>query len=260
MKMRRIYRSTLALAALVMLGSLLAACGTTGKAATLLDTEWQLTQLNGNDAVPVVLVSMKFAEDGKLIGNGGCNNYMGSWKHSDSNRLALSMGASTMMACEEPVMKQEHEFSLALEQTSRYRLEGDDLSLYNADNVKVAEFATLKATELTRTKWEAVGINNGEDAVISVDATTMTAVFAPDGTVSGSGGCNTFNSSYKRGADTLEIGVIAQTAMACDQGIMIQEQRFLKALEQSKTYELGNGTLDLRGSDGQLLVMFHESK
>ena len=89
MKVKRIYGAALSLAALVMLGSLLAACGTTGKAATLLDTEWELTQLNGKEALPNILVSMKFGEDGKLNGTGGCNRFMGSWKHSGSNQLAL---------------------------------------------------------------------------------------------------------------------------------------------------------------------------
>ena len=245
----------------IMASAILAACGTTGQAAQFLGTQWELDELNGRDALRGVLVSMQFGEDGRLTGTGGCNRFMGSWEHTGFRKMTLSAGGSTMMACDEPIMVQEHAFFQALENTARYERDGNELDLYDADGVELAELDLLVPTELTRTQWEVLAFNTGQESVVSVDGTTMTAMFSPDGTVSGNAGCNTFSSSYKRGtADTLEIGVIAQTAMACDAGIMTQEQGFLAALGKSKTYELGKGTLDLRGSDGQLLVMFHESK
>lgn len=256
---RGIVGAALTFAALLTLTSLLAACGTTGKAATLLDTEWQLVSVGGNDAIPGLLVSMKFNEDNQLNGIGGCNRFMGSWKHSGSNEMALSAGGSTMMACSEDIMKQEQAFFQALEDTARYKIADNRLNLYGADNATIATFDRLVPSELTRTKWEVIAINTGQESVISIDGTTMTAVFDPDGTVSGNAGCNTFSSDYSRGIDTLEFGEIAQTLMACDDGIMKQEQAFLAALKQTKTYELGKGTLDLRGADGALMVMFREA-
>ncbi len=243
----------------IMASAILAACGTTGQAAQFLDTEWELDGLNGQDALNGVLVSMKFGEDGKLTGNGGCNRFMGSWDHTGSRELSLSAGGSTMMACDETIMKQEQAFFQALEQTARYKLDRDELDLYDANGRELAELDRVRPTEMTRTNWEVLAFNNGQEAVVSVDGTTMSMVFDPDGTVSGNSGCNTFVGNYKRGTDTLEFGDLAQTAMACDDGIMKQEQAFLAALKQSKTYELGKGTLDLRGEDGALMVMLREA-
>lgn len=240
----------------IVASAILAACGTTGQAAQFLGTEWELDELNGQDAIRGLLVSMKFGDEDQLTGTGGCNRFVGSWEHTGFRTMTLSAGGSTMMACDEDIMAQEQAFFQALENTARYERDGNELDLYDANGVELAEFDLLVPTELTRTTWEVLAFNNGQEAVVSVDGTTMTAMFLPDGTVSGNAGCNTFSSSYTRGADTLEFGEIAQTAMACDQGIMIQEQGFLAALAQSKTYELGKGTLDLRSADGQLLVMF----
>lgn len=258
---RRIIKPTIVLAALVALTTVLAACGTTGQAARLLDSTWELDELHGQDAIRNVLVSMTFAKDDKLTGTGGCNRFVGSWKHSDSRNLDLTAGGSTRIACEKAIMTQEQAFFQALEDTARYRLDEDELELYNADGVEIAEFDRIRPTELTRTQWQVVAFNNGQQAVVPVlDDSTLLTMFDPDGTVSGQSGCNTFTGDYSRGSDSsMEIGELAQTLMACDQPIMDQETQFLAALKQADTYELGKGTLDLRAEDGSLLVMFRES-
>jgi len=257
----RIVKPAIALAALVALTSVLAACGTTGQAAQLLDTSWELDELNGQDAIRDVLVSMTFGKDDKLTGTGGCNRYSGSWEHSESRKLDLTAGASTRMACEDTIMTQEQAFFQALEATTRYRLDEDELNLYNADGVEIAEFDRMRPTELTRTQWQVVAFNDGQQAVIPVlEDSTLLAVFDADDGISGQGGCNTFTGGYSRvGANGLEIGELAQTLMACDQPIMDQETQFLQALRQAHTFELGKGTLDLRAEDGSLLVTFHEA-
>jgi heat shock protein HslJ len=51
-------------------------------------------------------VTLEF-EDGRVAGNGGCNNFFGTYT-VDGNQLTISALGSTMMAClPEEVMQQE---------------------------------------------------------------------------------------------------------------------------------------------------------
>ena len=93
--------------------------------------------------------------------------------------------------------------------------------------------------------------------VASVAAgTEVTAIFAEDGTVAGSGGCNTFNGTYTVDGAGIAFGPIASTKMACEQPAMDQETTFFAALAASSTYAISGDELELRDPDGALQVGF----
>jgi len=70
-------------------------------AATLSEYTW--TYQNVKASKPLVL---NFNADGKLAINTGCNGQGGTWK-VEGNQLVTSPLASTMMACQDDLMKQE---------------------------------------------------------------------------------------------------------------------------------------------------------
>lgn len=72
----------------------------------------------------------------------------------------------------------------------------------------------------------------------------LTADFA-NGRVSGSGGCNRYNGSYTTKGNQIKIGPLASTFKACEESIMQQESRFLKALQAAERYEVKNDGLQL---------------
>jgi len=240
---------------------LLAGCGGEASADSLTNTEWELEELNGRDALDDVSVTMTLGEDDDLFGSAGCNRYMGSWETGDDNELTLEPGGTSMMACDQPIMDQEAAFLEALAATTTFDLERDELELYNAEGKQVAEFQKLHPAQLLHTQWEVTALNNGQQGIVPVlEGTTLMALFeTEDDRLSGQSGCNTFTTSFSRDGDEITIETPALTLMACDQPVMDQESQFLQALEQAHTYELGHETLYLRAEDGALLVMFREA-
>jgi len=105
----------------------------------LVGTNWQLTNVGGTPAVEGVKSTLIVAGDGTVNGNGGCNGYGGSVK-IDGDTVSFSQMRSTMMACAEKAMSQEHALHGALEATRSYRIEGQTLSLLDSSGAPVATF------------------------------------------------------------------------------------------------------------------------
>ena len=111
---------------------------------------------------------------------------------------------------------------------------------------------------LAGTSWQATGINNGKEAVVSQEGTEkVTATFGADGTISGSGGCNTYSGPYTTsGTDQITIGALASTEMACPEPAMEIEQMYFAALGTVATYQIDGTTLTLRDADGATQASF----
>ena len=89
----------------------------------------------------------------------------------------------------------------------------------------------------------------------AIPGTTITATFE-DGQVRGSAGCNSYSGSYQVSGDTIAVGKIAITEMACLQpeGIMEQETMFMEFLGNAQTFRLVDGQLQIFRSDGEALT------
>ena len=130
------------------------------------------------------------------------------------------------------------------------------LNLLGADGAATAIFTT-QSTALAGTVWDVTGYNNGRQALVSVLAdTSLTMAFSNDGKVTGSAGCNRYTAVYLVEGVKLEFGPAAATRMMCarPEGIMEQEQLFLKALETVATARFEGDRLELRTADGALAV------
>ncbi len=84
---------------------------------------------------------------------------------------------------------------------------------------------------------------------------------APDATfeaetVSGSTGCNRYNGPYTVDGDTLEIGVLATTRMACAPPADAVELAYLAAFEQVAAWSTEDGELVLMDADGGELLRY----
>ena len=80
--------------------------------------------------------------------------------------------------------------------------------------------------------------------------------FGADGTLSGSDGCNQFNTTYTEDGDSLTVNQPgASTMMACEDAVMAQATAFMTALAATTTFSVADGQLAL--SDGsQTLATF----
>ena len=230
------------------------------EATALEGTSWQLVSyVNADgetvDAVPGADAGITF-QDGSVSGNAGCNSFSGSYT-VEGNQISVGPMAMTMMACEDALMAQEQAVTAALSGAATYAMDGETLQLMDADGNVLATFTPAQHATLVGPTWVATGYNNGRGGFTSlVIGTEITAVFAEDGTLSGSAGCNNYTAGYTVDGDAIQIGPAASTRKMCaePEGVMEQEQEYLAALETAATYRIDGDTLEMRTADGALVA------
>jgi heat shock protein HslJ len=192
-----------------------------------------------------------------VSGFSGCNQYNAEYTVSGDS-LEIGPIATTMMACPEEIMEIEQSYFTALERSSSFTVDGDTLTIFDGDGSRLLAYVRAEPPALTGITWTVTGYNNGKQAVVSaIVGTELTATFAEDGTVSGSGGVNTFSGPYTVGPLAISIGPLSATEMSSDQpGVMEQEARYLDALQSAARYRLEGDMLELRREDGALAVTF----
>jgi putative lipoprotein len=113
--------------------------------ASLTETYWKLIELDGQAAVVGAggrELHMVLASDGSRVhGFLGCNRFTGNYQRT-GGQLSFSQLASTRMACMEG-MELEQRFLDALGRTSRFRIRGDQLTLYSADGQQTMRFLAV---------------------------------------------------------------------------------------------------------------------
>ncbi len=201
----------------------------------------------------------EFGADGRVAGNGSCNNYFAGYTVDGAN-LTISQAGSTMMACtDEGVMEQEAAFLAALQAAATFTNDGETLQIANAEGATVLTFRAVAPTALVGTNWTATMVNNNREAVSGLIAdTTITAVFTEDGKLNGSAGCNNYMTSYTLDGGNITILPAATTRKMCPEpaGVMEQETAFVTMLSQAATYTISGNVLELRTAEGALIVSF----
>lgn len=114
--------------------------------ASLVDTKWKLTELNGK-AVEYKEgekeVFLQLLSDEKIAyGFSGCNTFRGGYEIKDGLRIKFGPLASTLMAC--PNMKIEQEFLKTLETVDNYNFDGKNLVLNRGRVAPLARFVVLE--------------------------------------------------------------------------------------------------------------------
>ncbi len=131
----------------------------TQKALASISGNWQLETIatQGHSpkppTVPITLTLQVEASDaGRLHGNSGCNRFFGAYQ-IEGGALKVGPMASTMMACEQPLMSQERDFLQMLEQLTEARLtsaesaaDEDQLSLFDAGHATQLILRPLQET------------------------------------------------------------------------------------------------------------------
>jgi len=236
---------------------LAAACSSNGDDMPT-DHSWMLTGIAGPDGTmttPLTIPTLTF-EDGSASGNASCNQYFGPYE-LDGSSLTFGPLASTQMFCGEPgVMDQEAAYLATLASVDTWSIDDEVLTLSSGD----AALLTYEAIsqDLAGSSWDLIAYNNGtggfQSAVIDVP---VTALFDEDGTISGQGGCNSYTGSWETDENSIEIGPLASTAMACAEAdVMDQETRYLAVLQEADTYRVDATTLEMFDAEGTRLVQY----
>ena len=199
---------------------------------------------------------------GKVTGSTGCNRYTGSYTSQVSGVIEFGQIATTMMACPQPQMQQEQAFLKALDDAAAYAISGGLLTLKGANGDELATFQPRKSVGLVGTTWSATGINNGKQAVVSLaPGSEVTAIFASDGRMSGTAGCNSYSAAYTVDGNKISIEAPISTKMACaDPTVTEQEAAYLTALTKATTYRVDGDRMELRDDSGALQVNYTAQK
>lgn len=108
---------------------------------------------------------------------------------------------------------------------------------------------------LTGTSWILAAVTSAGTVRPSVnDGGSLT--FGPDGTVSGSTGCNRFTGSWRTGGERLAIAPGATTLRACPGELAAQEASVLAALGATASYRSDGETLALLDAGGAVLAQY----
>jgi heat shock protein HslJ len=237
---------------------LLAACSTSGSSQDLTGNIWLLSELNGRAPITGTTITAEFDEEGRVAGSSGCNNYSTSYI-VDGNQLTFSEPmASTLMACPEPIMEQERDYTQALADTAEFEIINDELILIDSKGNELARFDAVDQA-LEGTSWQVMSYNNGKGGVTSlIIGTEISANFGEDGQLTGNSGCNSYFAEYEADGDNISIGTAAATEMAClePEGLMEQEQQYLAALETAASYKIEGLSMEMRTSEGSLVATF----
>ena len=81
-------------------------------------------------------------------------------------------------------------------------------------------------------------------------------MFADDGSLTGSAGCNNYTTSYTADTGDIQIEPAASTRKLCPEpeGVIEQESAFLAALDAGETYGFNGPTMNLLDGEGTTLV------
>jgi putative lipoprotein len=100
----------------------------------------------------------------------------------------------------------------------------------------------VSAEDLNGTSWTLAELAEGQPAL---EEPPITITFE-DGSLAGSGGCNSYRADFTLGEDNpfiITIGPIIATRMSCPEPIMEQEAAYLAALEEASLWGYDTGKL-----------------
>lgn len=266
-------RAFVAAALTIVVAGLLAGCGDDEgsdaavapqiQRGTALDgTAWMLrSYVDGSgstvDAVASPPATLTFRAD-SVSGTTPCNNFTGTYQVEGDDELTIELGPVTEKACtDDDANAEEAAVLAALPTVASYSAGDDTLTLSNADGDATLVYDASTVT-LEGVQWVATGVNDGNDALVSTALTeNLTATFGADGVMTGSGGCNDFSAEYTTsGRDSLTIGPVASTRMACADDVTQAEAEYFTALGEVATYEINGTTLTLRDASGAMQVTY----
>lgn len=206
-------------------------------------------------------VSLDF-RDSEVTARAGCNTIIGSFQ-MEGETLAYTGGAMTEMGCEPELHDQDQWLLDFLESQPTVAVEGDGTVLLTSDSTEMALVDRAVAhppLPLEGTVWTVESIISA-DVISSTPAeATATLTFDGEGSLGVEPGCNTGGGDYELDGDTITLGPIATTLMACEGAKGELENAVLDVLNKGElTVSIEGDTLTLMAGEDGLELRGEES-
>ena len=226
-------------------------------APTLTGTTWQwvetTTPTESVAAADPARYAVTFNADGTLTITADCNSATGNYTTGEGNSLAVTLGASTAMAC--PEDSQADRFLAALGAAAGYSFEGSDLLIdqtADAGTMRLRSGATAGGAagegtaeagqpSLTGTTWQWQGTTTPVEPITAADPTRYTITFNEDGTASIKADCNQVTATYTVTDTALSIVPGASTLAMCPPDSQATE--FVNGLSSAALFFFQDGEL-----------------
>jgi heat shock protein HslJ len=109
------------------------------------------------------------------------------------------------------------------------------------------------------TDWRLTEYVGKAGGVVAVRRVEVTATFA-DGTVAGNGGCNAYRGPYTLDGETIAIGDLAATAMACTGAAQPVEEAYFQILPLMTRVAVAGDTLELANDAGTITLRYEAAQ
>ena len=220
--------------------------------ASFVGVPWVLSSGLDVEGWEAVRPSATFSDD-TVGGSTGCNRFTAPYS-AGSDTMEIGVVASTQMACVPPADTVERAYVDALGRVAEWRQEDTELVLLDDDGSELLRFA--EATPVG--DWEVAAFLHGDAVSSPLPGTELTASFAADGTLTGSGGCNTYRTRSRPIGATSRSILRRRTRKACaePEGVMEQEAAYLAALPAAVSYRVDGDSLALLTADGTYVASF----
>ena len=251
---RGFWHRGLAVAAVLVLGGLLGACNSSnGQGGDIEGTHWLLRSYISSgtkvDVPDAVFADVAF-DRVTVSGFNACNDFSGGYTTRGSS-LSFGQFAATAMACPEAETGVATGYMAALGNTASYTATTAALTLFDKNGTRLAEFVTAPANPLVGGDWMIDSYLDATGSVVKpVEGSKPSVTFVEGGKVSGATGCNTFAGAYSVSGDTLLIGRLVITQMACSDTLAAQEKAIVTALTGASAFTVRSDTLVLRDPRG----------
>jgi heat shock protein HslJ len=230
------------------------------------DIEWTLVSLQPpGEAVENTTgqgLTLRFGAENAANGSGGCNVFSTTYSVGDAQNLSFAVIAGTLRSCGDAADMLERRYLQTLQAVTAYSLADGRLTLTTEDGGELvyASGATTQQNsalppEVTDIEWMLVSLQASGEAAEDAAGQGLTLRFGPENAANGSGGCNTFNTTYSVGdAQSLSFTPIASTRRSCGEATDMRERRYFQTLQAVTAYSLADDRLTLTdGGSGELV-------
>ena len=240
---------------------------------------WTLLTIGTAPLPSTIRATAVFAADGTLTGNGGCNDYNGTYTVGGDS-LTVSALSTTRKACDLATSGIERLFLDGLQSATSFLVAGSQLTIRGVDgsilvlwssaagpSPSAAPLPTIEplpsggpvpsalppsAGSIVGT-WQMVQFGG---TALPAGILNVTVTFGSDGTVTGNGGCNDFSGTYTLNGTKLALAVLPTTQKTCDTTTAAMEQGLMQILPYVDSATLANGQLTLGSSVVGFEVVF----
>jgi heat shock protein HslJ len=207
------------------------------------------TAVTGQTLIEGTQVAVSF-EEGNVAVVAGCNTQFGAYAIED-DMLVMKVPASTMMMCDDESTAQDAWIAEMLGGPPTIGLDGDTLTLADDD----ITITLVDADGLDAQAGDALGLWS-IDSLGDEDAPEGASLVVSEDTVSLATGCNRATGGYTVDGDTVTVGPLAATLMACEP-LITWETNLLSFFANPLNFTVDDDTLTL--SDGTTELSAHRA-